>query len=319
MFPTRKNSTIVLNPFGSIMVSVSKGEYRYGFNGMEKDSELKGEGNSLDFGARIYDSRLGRFFSIDPRTKEYPFWSPYSFAGNNPIRLTDVDGEGPGDPMHHKFLTTVAIEIYDAAKAKGASTKGALLVLAQASLESGWGQSAIKYGDFNLFGVMGSPSKRKTSHGSVKDYSNAGGYTGALTDYFNKIDKTWPDFKAVIAKKDFTSNDIDKALNTGSSYPTDAERMKGKYAYNADLDAAGNNNYGTALFKQMNVVKNRLIKSIDYQIEQNNSQIKQIDSNLATVVILTEKGRADLTTQKETLINQNAKLTTVKTEINAVQ
>jgi hypothetical protein len=38
--------------------------------------------------------------------------------------------------MHHQFLTTVAIEIYDAAKVKGASTKGALLVLAQASIST---------------------------------------------------------------------------------------------------------------------------------------------------------------------------------------
>ncbi len=30
-------------------------DYRYGFNGMEKDDELKGNGNSYDFGARIYD------------------------------------------------------------------------------------------------------------------------------------------------------------------------------------------------------------------------------------------------------------------------
>jgi hypothetical protein len=29
--------------------------YRYGFNGMESDDEVKGSKNSLDFGARIYD------------------------------------------------------------------------------------------------------------------------------------------------------------------------------------------------------------------------------------------------------------------------
>ncbi len=45
--------------------SFSSSSYRYGFNGKEKDDEVKGEGNSLDFGARMYDSRLGRFLSID--------------------------------------------------------------------------------------------------------------------------------------------------------------------------------------------------------------------------------------------------------------
>ena len=39
--------------------------YRFGFNGMENDHEMKGTGNSLDFGARIYDPRIGKFLSID--------------------------------------------------------------------------------------------------------------------------------------------------------------------------------------------------------------------------------------------------------------
>jgi hypothetical protein len=36
-------------------------DYRFGFNGQEKDNELKGVGNSLDFNFRVYDSRLGKF------------------------------------------------------------------------------------------------------------------------------------------------------------------------------------------------------------------------------------------------------------------
>lgn len=69
------------------------GGYRYGFNGMEKDDEVKGSGNSLDFGARIYDSRLGRFLSTDPYQKILSFYSPYLFAGNKPIVAIDKDGE----------------------------------------------------------------------------------------------------------------------------------------------------------------------------------------------------------------------------------
>ncbi|MCU7549877.1 hypothetical protein OCK74_12165 [Chitinophagaceae bacterium LB-8] len=43
--------------------------YRYGFNGKENDNEVKGDGNSLDFGGRIYDPRLGRWHSTDPVVK----------------------------------------------------------------------------------------------------------------------------------------------------------------------------------------------------------------------------------------------------------
>ena len=59
-------------PFGSIMPgrSYNSGDYRYSFNGYEKDLDLNDNGNTLDFGARIYDSRVGKFLSIDP------FWFP---------------------------------------------------------------------------------------------------------------------------------------------------------------------------------------------------------------------------------------------------
>src|SRR5205085_11731384 len=66
--------------------------YRYGFNGKENDNDVKGEGNEQDYGMRIYDPRLGRFLSVDPITKSYPHYTPYSFAGNKPIKHIDLDG-----------------------------------------------------------------------------------------------------------------------------------------------------------------------------------------------------------------------------------
>ena len=64
------------------------GGYRYGFNGMESDDEIKGEGNSYDFGARIYDSRIGRWLSRDQLEKKYPELNPYCFVADNPIRFS---------------------------------------------------------------------------------------------------------------------------------------------------------------------------------------------------------------------------------------
>ena len=66
--------------------------YRYGFNGKENDTEIKGEGNQQDYGMRIYDPRLGRFLSVDPLAKTYPELTPYQFASNSPIAGVDLDG-----------------------------------------------------------------------------------------------------------------------------------------------------------------------------------------------------------------------------------
>jgi RHS repeat-associated protein len=67
-------------------------DYRFGFNGMQRDDELKGEGNSLDFGARIYDSRLGKFLSLDQFQRLSTGVSLYSFADNSPLLFIDKDG-----------------------------------------------------------------------------------------------------------------------------------------------------------------------------------------------------------------------------------
>jgi RHS repeat-associated protein len=66
--------------------------YRYGFNGKENDSEVKGNGVQYDYGFRIYDARIGKFLSVDPLTESYPWYTPYQFAGNKPIQFIDLDG-----------------------------------------------------------------------------------------------------------------------------------------------------------------------------------------------------------------------------------
>ena len=81
-------------PFGFPMPQRSKfSQYRYGFNGQEMDEEVYGKGMTYDFGERIYDSRIGRWFSIDPAQAKYPGLSPYAFVANNPIRFLDIGGK----------------------------------------------------------------------------------------------------------------------------------------------------------------------------------------------------------------------------------
>ncbi|WP_363435776.1 RHS repeat domain-containing protein [Chitinophaga ginsengisegetis] len=67
--------------------------------GKENDNEVKGEGNEIDFGARVYDPRIGRFLSVDPLIKDQPSYSSYLFAGNRPINHVDINGAVEGEPV----------------------------------------------------------------------------------------------------------------------------------------------------------------------------------------------------------------------------
>ena len=68
------------------------GNYPFSHNGKIKENELYGEGNGYDFGARMYDSRLGRWLSVDPLFSKFPHMSTYQFCNNNPIFFVDPDG-----------------------------------------------------------------------------------------------------------------------------------------------------------------------------------------------------------------------------------
>jgi len=84
------------HPFGMQMparshIATATG-YRFGFQAQEKDDEIKGEGNSINFAYRMHDPRIGRFLSIDPLSNNYPHYTPYSFSGNKVINAVELEG-----------------------------------------------------------------------------------------------------------------------------------------------------------------------------------------------------------------------------------
>jgi RHS repeat-associated protein len=87
-------STADYSPFGVQLDgrTVSADSYRYGFQGQEKDDELKGEGNSVNYTFRMCDPRLGRFFAVDPLASKYPHNSPYAFSENRVIDGVELEG-----------------------------------------------------------------------------------------------------------------------------------------------------------------------------------------------------------------------------------
>jgi|GEM_PF-6590035 len=92
----------------------SASAYKFGFNGKENDNEVKGLGNQQDYGMRIYDARVGRFLSRDPLQKNYPYYSPYQYAGNQPSWATDLDGMEPYYKSGVKNIPSkLDTEVYD--------------------------------------------------------------------------------------------------------------------------------------------------------------------------------------------------------------
>lgn len=67
-------------------------DYRFGFQGQEKDDKIKGDGNSINYKYRMHDPRIGRFFAVDPLAAKYPHNSPYAFSENRVIDAVELEG-----------------------------------------------------------------------------------------------------------------------------------------------------------------------------------------------------------------------------------
>ena len=80
-------------PFVDLRKAHSSYNTRYTFSGKERDEET---GYSY-FGARYYNSNLSIWLSVDPMSDKYPGVSPYTYCGNNPVKLVDPNGEEISD------------------------------------------------------------------------------------------------------------------------------------------------------------------------------------------------------------------------------
>ena len=64
--------------------------YRWGFGGQEGMHEVTEM--SVDYGARNYNTAIGRWLSRDPNAFKYPAVAAYAYSLNSPILFSDADG-----------------------------------------------------------------------------------------------------------------------------------------------------------------------------------------------------------------------------------
>jgi len=99
-------------PFGLPMKerSFNSTDYRFGFNGGEKDDEVKGFGNWYIFGDYGYDPRIIQRPARDPESSRMLGESPYSVMHANPILNFDPNGRF-SISNHYKFTKSTMVKL----------------------------------------------------------------------------------------------------------------------------------------------------------------------------------------------------------------
>jgi RHS repeat-associated protein len=219
----------------------SSNSYRYGFQGQEKDDEVSGEGNSYGFGARLYNPRVGRFLSLDPLAVDYPWQSPYVYAGNNPIYFLDREGMAT-DPFREKFyremgkavikaVTTMTVQ--ETGEKFSANKYKSLYMVAQRRMENGFNSNPPGNNPFNIKGTGDNGSVNYGTHeyengkkiNKKASFANFSTLEAGIQGYIDLLSRNFKDAYSALMDDSKTVDDFSKGLMNGrlGAYATDPQ------------------------------------------------------------------------------------------------
>jgi putative chitinase len=180
-------------------------------------------GDQQDYGARIYDPRVGRFLSRDPLSLKYPMLTPYQFASDRPIDGVDQDGL--------EYISTADANISSAEKNKDNTYT---LKIGDQTIKS---PGTVSYNGNDYYNIG------QNLYKTDKGISLTGTSDQKITSFFVTEDQMKSIFSGAKAS---VRNDITNSLNTNmNSYGVDSYKKLSQF-----LGQAGEETWGLTTFSE---------------------------------------------------------------------
>ncbi|MEY5041270.1 MAG: hypothetical protein RLZZ414_818 [Bacteroidota bacterium] len=243
--------------------SLSSLNYRFGYQGSEKDNEVNSSnGSSYTTEFRQLDTRLGRWFSVDPVFQ--PWQSSYTSMDNNPVNLTDVLGD-QADGAAKKTKEY---------KVKG--KEGPYVEIPESEYDPNKGHLKVTLGDKSQIYVKPKPAQQQANEKKEAKTDSKQTDKGSLaSDKKDVITNETPSDKP-IEKKEVKKNDVVEK-NDESKKPTlespdniDYSQDVNQEKFEEDLDYIVNGTEGNPVTRFVEVLWR------DFNAEDNQETVQEV-------------------------------------------